>query len=129
MRQINFNSSNEDTFKYSILLNIHYYDIKHNPQRTAKLDKYTHRYNFTSSIPKEFELNNPSIFSTIVDENNNTIYKSTNNSNRKVKIMKLNNNIYAGLKPITKKEQIFNRFISQYTHEKIKSCIMNKIIQ
>ena len=129
MTQISINSSNEDTFKYSILLNLHYYDIKHNPERITKLDKYAHNYNFNNITPREFELNNPNISLTIIDENNNTIYESINDSNTKVKILKINNNRYAGIKPEITRKQKFNRFIRQYTHEEIKSYIMNKIIQ
>ena len=74
-------------------------------------------------------MNNPNISLTIIDENNNTVYESINDSNTKAKILKISNNRCAGIKPQITKEQKFNRFIRQYTHEEIKSYIMNKIIQ
>ena len=129
MRQINTNSSNEDTFKYSILLSLHYYHIKHNPERTTKLDKYAHQYNFENNTPKEFELNNPNISLTIIDENNNTIYESINNSNNKAKILKINNNRYAGIKPIKDKYIKLKELLRSFTHEELREYIMNKIIQ
>ena len=129
MRQININSSNEDTFKYSILLSLHYYRIKHNPERTTKLDKHAHQYNFENNTPKEFELNNPNISLTIIDENNNTIYKSINNSNNKAKILKINNNRYAGIKPIKDKYIKLKELLRSFTHEELREYIMNKIIQ
>lgn len=73
MRIINIKSSNKETFKYSILLSLHYYDIKHNPERITKLKKYEDKYIFTSDSLNNFEMNNPHISLTIVDENNNSI--------------------------------------------------------
>ena len=129
MRRINIISSNEDTFKYSILINLHYYDIKYNPERTTKLDKYAHNYNFNNNTPKQFELNNPNISSTIIDENNNTIYESINNSDTEAKIVKINNNRYAAIKPNKDKYTKLKEVLRLFTHKELSEYMMNKIIQ
>ena len=90
MRTIKLKSSNNDSFKYSILLSLHYYDISYDPERISKLKKYEDKYTFTSNNPNEFELNNPNISLTIVDENNNIIHHPINNTSSKVKIVKTN---------------------------------------
>ena len=50
-------------------------------------------------------MNNPNISLTIIDENNNTVYESINDSNTKAKILKISNNRCAGIKPQITKEQ------------------------
>lgn len=99
MRIINPKCSNEDSLKYSILLSLHYYDISHNPERITKLRKYEHHYNFTHNTPRKFETDNPNIsLATVDDNNNNIIYHSSNNTSTKAKIVKINDNTYAGIK-------------------------------
>ena len=43
MKLISTNSSNENTFKYSILCSIHYYDINHHPERITKLKSFENK--------------------------------------------------------------------------------------
>lgn len=124
MRIIKLKSSNNDSFKYSILLSLPYYDISYNPERISKIKKYEGKYTFTSSNPNEFELNNPNISLTIVDENNNIIRHPTNNTSNKVKIVKINDYRYAGLKPIKNKYIKFNEITKSFTQEEIKDMIM-----
>ena len=92
MRKINPRSSSEDSFKYSILISLHYYDIYFHPERISKLKPSENKYNLTGISPNEFETNNPNISLTIFDENKNKIYTTKNNSNTKVQIIKLENN-------------------------------------
>ena len=40
MRKINAKSSNIDSFKYSLLILLHYYDISHHPERISKLKPF-----------------------------------------------------------------------------------------
>ena len=128
MKIINLKCSNEDSLKYSILLSLHYYDISHNPERITKLKKYEDRYIFTYNTPNEFELNNLNILLTIVDENNNIIYHPTNNSTIKVKIAKINDYRYAGMKPTKNKYIKLKELWQSFTHEEMKNMIMQKII-
>ena len=41
MRKINRKCTKSDSFKYSILISLHYYDITPHPKRINKLHKYT----------------------------------------------------------------------------------------
>ena len=61
MRKINLKSSNEDSFKYSILISLHYYDIYFHPERISQLKQFENRYNFNELSPNESEANNPNI--------------------------------------------------------------------
>ena len=74
MRKISLRSSDIDSFKYSILISLHYYDISFHPERISKLKPFENKYNFSHIIPNDFEMNNPNISLTIFDENNNIIY-------------------------------------------------------
>ena len=66
MRKINPKSYDADSFKYSILISLHYYDISFQPA----LKPYENKYNFIHITPTEFETNNSNISLTIYDENN-----------------------------------------------------------
>ena len=49
MRTINPKCTNEDSFKYSILISLHYYDLSEHKERINQLNKYIDKYNFTSN--------------------------------------------------------------------------------
>ena len=70
MRKINPRSSDIDSFKYPILISIHYYDISFYPERISKLKPFKSGDNFKSITPNEFEINNPNTSLTIFDESN-----------------------------------------------------------
>ena len=80
MRKINSEPSHIDSFKYSILISLHYYDIPNNPQRISNLNPYTHRYNFIHITRVQFEVNNPNISLNIFNENQEQIHISNNNT-------------------------------------------------
>ena len=61
MRKINPKSSDIDSFKYSILISLHYCDISFHPERISNLKPYGNNYNFIHITPTEFEINNPNI--------------------------------------------------------------------
>ena len=103
MRKINPKSSDIDSFKYSILISLHYYDISFHPERILKLKPFENKYNFINITPNEFEINNLNISLTIFDENNKRIYMTESNSTSKSQIAKLKNNRYAALKPLKNK--------------------------
>lgn len=60
--------------------------------------------------------------------NNDIMYYPTNNTSTKVKIGKMNEDRYAGLKPIKNKYIKFNELIKSFTQEKKKDMIMQKTI-
>ena len=70
MRKINPKSSDADSFKYSILISLYYYDFFFHPERISKLQQLENKYNFINTIPSEFEINNPNISLIIFDKNN-----------------------------------------------------------
>ena len=90
MRRISPRSSDIDSFKYSILISLHYYDISFHPERISKLKPFENKYNFKNITPNDFEINNSNISLAIFDENNNIIYSSKNNSTNKALIVKNN---------------------------------------
>ena len=61
MREISLRSSDIDSFKFSILISLHYYDISFHPERISKLKPFENKYNFKNITPNEFETNNPNI--------------------------------------------------------------------
>ena len=89
MRKINPKSSDIDSFKYSILISLHYYGITFHPEKISKLKPFESKYNFVNITPNEFEINNPNTSLTIFDENNKIIYIAKNNSTNKAQIVKL----------------------------------------
>ena len=74
MRKINPKSSDADSFKYSVLISLHYYDICFHPERISKLQIFENKYNFIHIAPTEFEINNSNISLKIFDENNKRLY-------------------------------------------------------
>ena len=54
MRKINPKSSDIDSFKYSILISLHYYDIPYHRERISNLKQYENKYNFIHITPTEF---------------------------------------------------------------------------
>ena len=103
MGKINLKSSDIDSFKYSVLISLHYYDISFHPERISKLKPYEDRYYFSNTTPVEFETNNPNISLTIFDEDKKKIYATKINSGNKAKIFKQKNNRYAAIKPLKNK--------------------------
>ena len=65
-RKINPLCDKKDTFKYSILISLHYYDINCHPERITKLKPYEDKYDFTNTTYTTFEQNNPSISLTVM---------------------------------------------------------------
>ena len=51
MRKINPKSSDSDSFKYSILILLHYYDISLHSERISKLKLFENKYNFNYITP------------------------------------------------------------------------------
>ena len=58
MRRINPKSNNSDSFKYSILISLYYYDIPYHREKTSKLDALANKYHFNDTNPDIFEKNN-----------------------------------------------------------------------
>ena len=103
MRLINIKCSDKESFKYSILLYLYYYNIQKNHGRVIQLLFNTGPYlsikfNENNDI-NQFEKDNPHIDLLVIDINNNPLFLTCNNPNIKVTIVKLNNKRYSFKKP------------------------------
>ena len=127
MRKINPKSSDIDSFKYSILISLHYYDISFHPERISKLNQYENEHNFIHITPTEFETNNSNISLTIFDENNNKNYTTKNDSTNKACIIQSKNNRYAALKPFKNKFMRLEKMLKPFSHKELKEHILNYI--
>ena len=61
MRAINPKCTNKDSFKYSILISLHYYESNTHPERISQLKHYLSKYNFKSDNYNDFENYNSSL--------------------------------------------------------------------
>ena len=129
MREISLRSSNIDSFKYSILISLHYYDISFHPERISKLKPFENKYNFSHVIPNDFEMNNPNISLTKFDENNNIKYLTKNNSINKAQIVKLQNNKYAAVKPLKNIFIKLNKILESFLHLELREHILQNILK
>ena len=128
MRTINPKCTNDDSFKYSILISLHYYDLYNHKERINQLNKYINNYNFKSNNPTEFENNNPYISLTVYDEYGELLYKSLNKSNNKAYITKIHNRYHA-LKPDKDKFIQLKQLSKQFTHKELTEYTLNNVIQ
>ena len=129
MRKINPRSFNIDSFKYSILISLHYDDISFHPERISKLKLFESKYNFIQTTHNDFEINNPNISLTVFDDNNNIIYLSKNNSTDKAHIVKLNNYRYAAIKPLKNKFIKLDKLLESFSHTELREYILQNILK
>ena len=127
MRKINQKSSKIDSFKYSILISLHYQDIYYHPEIISKLKPFENKYKFIHTTPSEFEINNPNISLTAFDENDNIVYMSNNNISNKAQIVKINNYRYAAMKPFKNKFIKLDELLDSFPHLDLREYILQKI--
>ena len=128
MRKLNPQSSSEDSFKYSILISLHYYDIYFHPERISQLKQFENNYNFTEISPNEFETTNPNISLTILDESKNKIYVTKIDSANKAQIVKWeNNDRCAALKPLKNKFVKLDEILGSFSQKELKEYLINGI--
>ena len=129
MRKINPKSSDEDSFKYSILISLYYYEINFHPERVSKLKLFEDKFNFNHIKPNEFEINNPNISLTVFDENNNIVYTSNSNSTNKAQIVKLKDDRYAAIKPLKNKFIKLNKILEYFSHAELREHILQNTLK
>ena len=127
MRSKNPKCSNNNSFMYSIIISLHYYELSSHPERIKQLNKYWEKYNFNNTEYNQFEKDNPSICLSVFNENNEQIYKRTNNSNKIAKIVKINNNRYHAIKPQKDKNLKLTELLKSFTHEELTEYILSKL--
>ena len=106
MRLINLICTDTESFKYSVLLYIYYYNIKINRARVSQLIKNINPYidtefNENSDIV-QFERDNTHISLFITDIDGNPLFLTCNNATIQVNIVKLNDYRYSLVKPSIK---------------------------
>ena len=129
MRKINPKSSDIDSFKYSILISLHYYNISFHPERISKLKPFENKYNFSNITPSGFESNNPNISLTIFDESNKKIYTTKNNSTNKAQIVKLKNNRYTAFKPWKYKFIKLDKILASFSQIELREHMLQNILK
>ena len=125
MRRINPKSNNSDSFKYSILISLHYYDIPYHREKTSKLDAFANKYNFNDTNPDIFEKNNPHISLAILDVNNKLIYNSSSDSINKAYIVKTNEDRYTPIKPTTSNLIKIKQLIKTLSRAELKELLIH----
>ena len=114
MLLINIKCDNSDSFKYSILLYLYYYNIKVNYNRPTEIDKHRDPYilihfnDYNDII--QFERENTHIDLLIIDINDKPLFITRNNANIKITIVKLNEYRYSLCKPTL---ECFNNNINE----------------
>ena len=129
MRKINPKSSNIDSFKYSILISLHYYNVSCHPERISKLKPSENKYNFNDITRNEFEINNPNISLTVFDENSNISYLPKNNSVNKAHIIKWNKHGYPAIKPLKNKFVKLKEILDYFSHLELREYILQNILK
>ena len=123
MGKINPKSSDIDSFKYSILISLHYYDIPYHRERISNLKQYENKYNFIHITPTEFEINHSNISLNIFNEDNQKIYTSKNDTTNKAYIVKLKNNRYAAIKPLKNKYTLLDEILKCFSQTELKEYV------
>ena len=129
MRKTNPKSLDINSFKYSILISFHYYDISFHPERILKLKPFENKYNFINIAPDEFEKNNCNTLLTVFDENDKKIYSPKNNSTNKAQIIKLKNNAYAAIKPLKNKFIKLDNLLASFSHIELRKHMLQNILK
>ena len=127
MKSISPKCTNEDSFKYSILISLYYYKLNTHRARIKQLEKYLNKYNFESNKYDTFENNYPFISLRVYDGNGKILHKSLNNTNNITYVVQINNNRYYALKPDKNKYTQLNNTLKQFTHKEIADFILNKV--
>ena len=127
MKAINPKCSIDDSFKYSIVISLHYYELNVHKERINRLNKYINNYKFNSNNYDTFENNNPSIPLSVYDEYGTLLHKSLNNSNEKVYRVKVNNHRYHEVKPNKDKYKQLEELLKQFTHKELTDYMLRKV--
>ena len=128
MRTINPKCTDNDSFKYSTIISLHYYDLNTHKERINQLNKYISTYNFKSNNYNDFEINNSNISLTVYNELNEIIYNPKSKSNNKAYIIKIKNRYHA-LKPDIDTFVQLKQLLKQFTHKELTEFILNYIIR
>ena len=128
MRLINIKCNDFDSFKYSILLYLYYYNIKINYLRPTEINKhanpYIQIYFDENNDIYQFEKENTFINLLIIDINNKPIFLTRNHAKINVTIVKLNDHRYSLYKPTI---EFFNDNINEINDNMITGIYINSM--
>ena len=114
MRLINTKCYDNDSFKYSTLLYLYYYNITNSCLRPTEINKHSNPhiqiYFKRNNDIYQFEKDNTFIDLLIIDINDKPIFLTRNNAKIKVTIVKLNDHRYSLYKPTL---EFFNNNINE----------------
>ena len=107
MHLINITCTDKESFKYSVLLYIYYYNIKKNRARVSQLinniNPYINiKFNENSDV-MQFERDNPHISLFITNSEGNPVFLTHNNESIQVNIVKVDDYRYSLVKPTIKR--------------------------
>ena len=127
MRTINPKCLNEDSFKYSILIFLYYYELNTHKEKINQLEKYLNSHNFESDNYDTFENISSFISLRAYDENREMLQRSLNNTNNEACIVKINNHRYHALKPNKNKYIQLKELLKLFMHKELLEFILNKV--
>ena len=95
MKSINKKCSNINSFIFSIIISLRYYELIPHPERYSEIKMFFSKYELFSDDLEGFEYCNPTISLTVYDNNKQMIYGSKNKTHKKAYIIKINNRYHA----------------------------------
>ena len=122
MRLINIYCNDSESFKYSVLLYLYYYNIKQNHGRISQLNNNPYipiEFNKNSDVA-QYKQDNSHINLFIIDINGEPLFLTRNNASIKVTIVKLNDNRYTIIKPSIHRFNDNIREINKINEDKCK---------
>ena len=130
---INLICTDTESFKYSVLLYIYYYNIKKNRARVWQLINNINPYidikfNENSDIV-QFERDNADINLFIIDIDGNPVFLTRNNGSIQVTIVKLNDYRYSLVKPSIKRYMHNINEINKINKDKCEKCKLADLIK
>lgn len=129
MRTINPKCSKSELMKYSILISLYFFDLKHHLERIKPLLPYADKYDFTSSECVSFENNNPNISLSVYDEMGDILHKASTSTNSKAYIVKINDHRYHAIKPSKDKHIKLKELLNHFIHKELVQYIVDKVTQ
>ena len=127
MKSINPKCSNTNSFIFSIIISLRYYELIPHPERYSEIKMFFSKYELFSDDLEGFEYCNPTISLTVYDNNKQMIYGSKNKTQKIAYIIKINNR-YHTLKPTKDKCTKLNDLLKQFTQKELSEFIISKII-
>ena len=124
MPLINIYCNDSESFKYSMLFYLYYYNIKKNDGRISQLNNNLNPYipiefNENSDVA-QFEQDNSHISLFIIAINSEPLFLTWNNASIKVNIVKLNDNRDTIIKPSSRRFNDNIREINKIIRDKCK---------